>query len=100
MNQNFGNVIWTNHALEKLKARGIKQSDAWVVWKSPQESRYAKSKNAWVSAKKVGNQNIEIVSKKNEKGEWVIISVWSKPTLDSKSKSPSLISLLLKRFFQ
>ena len=98
MNQNLGGVVWTNHALQKLKERRIKQGDAWITWKNPQQNRYAKSKSAWVSTRKCGSQIIEVVSKQNEKKEWIIISVWSKPILDSCEKSSSLISLLLKRF--
>ena len=31
MDRNFGGVIWTNHALDRLRERGIKQGDAWVT---------------------------------------------------------------------
>lgn len=87
MDKNFGNIIWTNHALKKLKKRGIKQGDAWATWKKPDQSKYAKSKGAWVYYRTWGNQKIEVVAKKNEEGEWIILSVWSKTI--GKKKIPT-----------
>ncbi len=102
MNRNFGGVIWTNHALSRLRERGIKQGDAWATWRRPDQSRYAKNKGAWVYYKTYGNQRIEVVAKKNEKKEWIILSVWSKTVYQKPKakKSDSLLKLLLKRFFK
>lgn len=77
--RDYGGVIWTNHALQRLQQRGIKQGDAWATWKNPDQSRYAKSKGAWIYYKTYGNRRIEVVAKQNEKKEWIILSVWSKP---------------------
>lgn len=87
MDKNYGGVIWTNHALARLDERGISQGDAWVTWKRPDQSRYAKSKGAWVFYKTWGNKLIEVVAKENEKKEWVVLSVWSKPILTKEPKS-------------
>jgi len=81
MNNRFGGVVWTNHALDRLHKRGIKQGDAWATWRRPDQSEYAKTKGAWVYYRTFGNQKIEVVAKQNEKKEWVILSVWSRPTL-------------------
>lgn len=84
--RNYGGVIWTKHALERLEQRGIKQGDAWSVWRSPDQSRFAASKGAWVYYKTWGNDRIEVVAKQNEKKQWIILSVWSKPILNKKGK--------------
>lgn len=76
MDNHFGGVIWTNHALERLRERGIKQGDAWATFNRPGESRKGNSGN-WVYYRTYGNERIEVVAKKNEKGEWLILSVWS-----------------------
>jgi len=78
MNKHFGGVIWTNHAISRMKQRGIKQSDAWATWRRPDQSRYAKIRGAWVYYKTYGNERIEVVAKRNEKKEWLILSVWSR----------------------
>ncbi len=86
MDKNYGGVIWTNHALQRLTQRGIKQGDAWATWKNPEQSRYATSQAAWVYYKTYGNLRIEVVAKKNEKGEWIILSVWSKHVYGTQSE--------------
>ena len=78
MDKNYGGVIWTNHALSRLRERGISQGDAWAAFNRPDFSRYAKSQNAYVYYKIYNDEKIEVVAKKNEKGQWLILSVWSK----------------------
>lgn len=99
MNKNFGGVIWTNHALAKLEERGISQSDAWATWRNPQESRKARIPGAWIYYKNYGREQIEVVSKKNEKGEWIILSVWSRPVFGNKKKTEPFLRFLLRKLF-
>lgn len=90
MDNHFGGVIWTNHALDRLRERGIKQSDAWATWNRPEQSYKAnlhKGEDAWRYYRTYGSERIEVVARKNEKGEWVIISVWSDPVATSKSQN-------------
>ena len=99
--RNYGGVIWTNHALERLNKRGIKQGDAWATWKRPDQSRYAKLKGAWVYYKTYGDQKIEVVAKQNEKKEWVILSVWSKSVYEKREdvkKTSTGLALIMKIF--
>lgn len=77
MDNHYGNIIWTNHALERLRQRGIKQGDAWATWNRPEQSRKGASGN-WVYYRTYGNERIEVVATQNKKKEWVILSVWSR----------------------
>lgn len=79
MDNHYGGVIWTNHAIERMRQRGIKQGDAWATWNRPEQSRKGSGagSGAWVYYRTWGSQRIEVVAKQNERGEWVIISVWS-----------------------
>ena len=82
MDNHYKGLIWTNHALERLRERGIKQGDAWATWNRPDQSykgNLHKSDDAWRYYRKIGNEIIEVVAKRNEKREWLILSVWSKP---------------------
>lgn len=100
MNQKYGGVIWTNHALARLRERGIKQGDAWATFRRPDKSRYAKQKGAWVYYRTWGDQRIEVVAKKNDKGEWIILSVWSKRVeVKEVKKKESLMSRIAKSIF-
>jgi hypothetical protein len=98
VDKNYGGVVWTKHALERLKKRGLKQGDAWITWRKPDQSRYAKSKGAWIYYKSFGNQRIEVVAKKVRKG-WIILSVWSKKVRTKvRRRKPFLRSLIDKIF--
>ena len=92
MDNRFGGVIWTNHALQRLNERGIKQGDAWATWKNPDQSRYASNKSAWVYYKTYGKERIEVVAKQNERKEWIILSVWSKSVYEDYKKGKRKIS--------
>ncbi len=104
MDNHFGGVIWTNHALERLRIRGIKQGDAWATWNRPEQSRKGSGSllGAWFYYRTWGNQKIEVVAKQNEKREWIIISVWS-DTVSQKdyknSTKSSFWSSLVKILF-
>lgn len=90
MDRNYGGVIWTNHALQRLQERGIKQGDAWATWRNPDQSRKGSNENgSWVYYKTYGDQKIEVVAKQNEKKEWIIMSVWSKPVYEHSGQSAS-----------
>lgn len=100
--RNYGGIIWTNHALQRLKEREIKQGDAWAVWNRPDQSRYSKTQGAWVYYRTYGNERIEVVAKKNEKSEWIVLSVWSKK-IDfqnqvSQIKNVSLLTRIIQLF--
>lgn len=86
MDKLYGGVIWTNHALTRLRERGIKQGDAWATWKRPDSSEFNLGKGAWVYHRIISSKRIEVIAKKNEKGDWVILSVWSKAGREVKSR--------------
>jgi hypothetical protein len=100
MDNHFGGVIWTNHALSRLKERGIKQGDAWATWRNPQVSRKGNASGSWVYYRNYGETQIEVVAKKNEKNEWLILSVWSHPVYENHKKSESFWSFIFKRLFR
>ena len=100
MDPRFGGVIWTNHAIRRMKERGISQSDAWSTWSRPDQSRYATIKGAWIYYKTYGDQKIEVVAKKNEKGEWLILSVWSRSTYGKQEKVEPFWKFLLRKIFK
>lgn len=84
--RNYGGVIWTDHALERLRERKIRQRDAYVAFTKPDQSRYAQSQGGWVYYKTLNGNTIEVVAKQNEKKEWIILTVWSKPVYGYQSK--------------
>lgn len=79
MDKNFGGVIWTNHAIERLVQRGIKQGDAWATFQRPEQSRKGSADGSWVYYKTYGSERLEVVAKKNEQAKWIILTVWNRP---------------------
>jgi hypothetical protein len=101
MKRDYKGVIWTNHALARMKERGISQGDAWATFNRPDISKFAKTRKSYVYYRTWGSEKIEVVAKKTEKGEWLVLSVWSQPALSSKSeksKKKSPFSFLRKLF--
>ena len=89
MDRNFGGVIWTNHALDRLRDRGIKQGDVWAKWNRPEKSKKGESGN-WIYYRNWDGTQIEVVAKKNEKREWIILSVWSRPVYGLPKAAPKI----------
>ena len=107
MQKNYKDVIWTNHALSRMRDRGIKQGDAWATFRRSDQSKKAKIKGAWVYYRTFGNQKIEVVAKQNpstssgQASKWVILSVWSRPVYgkDAKKVEP-LWKLVINKLFR
>ena len=101
MERNFGGVVWTNHVLDRMRERGIKQGDAWATWRNPQTSKKGTVAGSWVYYRNYAGTQIEVVAKQNEKREWIILSVWSRSVFQANTNKKSnlwsnLIKLLLK----
>jgi len=100
MDKNYKGVIWTNHALSRMRDRGIKQGDAWATFRRSDQSKKAKIKGAWVYYKKWSGQKIEVVAKQDNHKRWVILSVWSRPVYGKATKEVEpLWKLIKKRIF-
>lgn len=102
MDRYFGGVVWTDHALERLKERGIKQGDAWATWERPEQSRLGVSRGQFIYYRTYGDQRIEVVAGKDAKDKTVILSVWSRQVHKQKSywKLGETFDNLLERFLR
>ena len=99
MDRNFGGVIWTNHALDRLRDRGIKQGDAWATWRNPEQSRKGSAADTWVYYRNYNGEQIEVVAKQNERREWIILSVWSRPASLGYKKPASFWKFFFRKLF-
>mgnify|MGYP001578919046 CR=1 FL=1 len=77
----YGNAIWTNHAMERLNQRGLSQNIAWQAFNKPDNSFAGKQSGTTESQKRFGESLVTIISTRNEKGEWLILSCWIDPPL-------------------
>lgn len=96
MDNHYKGLIWTNHALDRLRQRGIKQGDAWATWNHAEQTRKGSAPGSWVYYRTWGDQKIEVVAKKNEKNEWLVLSVWSRPVFRKQNHETSQKTSLWK----
>lgn len=100
MNKSYKNLIWTNHVLKRLSERGITQSEAYAVWYAPEKTRYAVSRGGWVYEKTLGRRIVEVVAKKNNRGEWLILSAWSRPIGSRRVEKEGVLTKLFRFLFK
>ena len=79
-NRQYHGIIWTNHALERLGQRGLSQEIAW------QTIRYAERSNPSQNGgtkfeRRFDKSTVTVIAKKNERGEWIVLSNWIDPPL-------------------
>lgn len=102
-NNDYLGLVWTNHALKRLKQRRISRTQAWATWVNPDKKRFAATKQAYVYERRTGNKVIVVVAKKQQQ-KWLVLSAWEK-TSQNKVRSSFLFKLwkgfkkLIRLFF-
>lgn len=81
----INDVVFTNHAIERMKQRGISGDWAWQSVRQPDRTSPGKEKHTTEFIKDFGKHRVTIIAKKNEIGEWVVLSVWMDPPLHGTS---------------
>jgi hypothetical protein len=84
MERKYLNLIFTKHAITRLYNRGITQAKAYETFSNPDGQLPGKIAGSVKFYKNYGKQRIEVIAKKNDKGEWVVFSCWAK----FKEKTP------------
>lgn len=74
----YKGVILTNHLLARMKERGIDYKDLYWVFSRPDEVTEGKAKGSKKFYRAYKGQKWSVVAKKNEKGQWVLLTCWIK----------------------
>ncbi len=77
----FRDLIWTNHALDRLEQRKLPQEIAWTAFRYPDEVLKGKQAGSYEYRKRYQNSLITLIATQNERREWVVLSVWIDPPL-------------------
>lgn len=89
-NHQYGGVIWTNHALERLHQRKLPQHIAFLAFSNPDTRTTGKQHGTIELQKAYKNSTITLIVKQNERKEWLVLSAWIDPpiygTIDYKKK--------------
>lgn len=86
MSNRYRELIFTDHALSRLRERQIPLADAWYTWRRPDTTTKGKAAGSWKYTRSKGDQTMRVVAKQNEKKEWVVLSVWTKEKKHNKKK--------------
>ncbi|PIU02255.1 hypothetical protein COT66_01300 [Candidatus Shapirobacteria bacterium CG09_land_8_20_14_0_10_49_15] len=78
MKTRYLKLIFTHHAINRLYNRGLSQADVWEVFQHPDGQKPGIVLGSIKFYKNYGSQRLEVVAKKNERGEWVVLSCWSR----------------------
>ncbi|RJP46212.1 MAG: hypothetical protein C4584_01935 [Armatimonadetes bacterium] len=62
----YGGYIWTNHALQRLKERGLSQEMAWEAFEHPDRFFKGKQSGTVEYQKKFGSSKVTIIARQNE----------------------------------
>ncbi len=79
--RNYGGIIWTNHALERLEARRLPQEIAWSAYRYPDNVGKGKEPGTLEYTKRFRGSLITMILKQNEKRQWLVLSCWIDPPL-------------------
>lgn len=86
----MNDLIFTNHALERIKDRKIAKEHILQTFFYPDDEFDGKKPNTTEFVKHLGNSTITLIAKQNEKKEWIALSAWIDPphpgTIDYKEK--------------
>lgn len=84
----YGGMIWTNHALARAKERGLTQDEVVQTIRNSSTSQGGNSNGSTKYIRLSEDKMIEVIVKRNEKNQVVILSCWSKDKSKFKLKIP------------
>lgn len=74
----YGGMIWTNHAMDRMAQRYLKQDYAWQAIRYPDGQRDV-GDGKIEYRKRFGERLVTAIVTKNEKKEWIVVSTWVDP---------------------
>lgn len=77
----INDIVFTNHAIDRMKERGVSGDWAWQTVKNFDNSNPGKEKHTTEFIKRFNQYTLTVIGKKNDIGEWVVLSVWMDPPL-------------------
>lgn len=76
MDQNYKNLVFTKHALERLGDRSISMDAIWQTVSHP-DKKFKNDGNSTKFIKTVGGRKVHTVATYlNKENKWLVVSVW------------------------
>lgn len=93
MDNTFDQLIFTNHAIERLRKRNITQYDLNQVFKYPEHKiRNGKDHGKTKFIKTVSGRRMHLIAQPVQDNKWLVISAWVKGEEDKSDLSWLIIS--------
>lgn len=84
----YGLLIWTKHVEKRLGERKLTKDMIYETFNSPDKTVADNEKRLFI--RRFENNRVFVVTKLNEKGEYVVLSAWANPpikgSLDQRRK--------------
>lgn len=80
----YKKLIYTNHILQRMKERGLSYDYVYWVWNRPDKRTDGKAEGSYKFFRKLKDEWLVVVAKKNELGEWILLTCWTKPMYPEK----------------
>lgn len=77
----YGNLIWTKHAIIRMRDRGLSQDAALDAFKKPDKIEEGREKGSFRHIKHYSKSRVTVIAKQNERREWLILSAWIDPPM-------------------
>lgn len=96
MDKNYKNLIFSNHAFERIKGRSVSQDAVWAAINHP-DKRFSQGENTTKFIRSVSNRKVHAVATflKHEQ-KWLVVSVWVRGEDDQLPLVWQLITLPFK----
>jgi hypothetical protein len=73
-----GDIIWTTRAIKQMKLFGLSRATVAEAFHHPTETSEL-SRGTKKGVKVMGEQEVGFAFRKNDRGNWVILSCWLRP---------------------
>lgn len=91
----YGNMIWTDHAIDRLNKRHIPQADALKVMANPAKTFPGKKPGTVKFIRTINDRCIHLVGKLNDQKQWVVLTAWVRGEEDREDVVVRLVKFLL-----
>lgn len=75
----MSDIVFTDHAIKRMRERGISGEWAFQTVKFPDNMKPGKEKHTTEFLKRFDSRTLTAIAKKNDIGEWVVLSAWIDP---------------------
>lgn len=78
----YREVVWTNHALDRMSGRRLPQEMAYQALRFPDNFGPGKQNGTTEFTKQFNQYQVTVIATKNDQSAWVVVSCWVDPPFE------------------